>query len=61
MTDYDLIASTDKLWSLIKMTTWQAHVVHMAKHTNMVGVPFGGEPGPLGSPLKSSAAASYML
>ena len=29
------------------MTKWHAHVVHMAKHTNMVGGPFlVGDPGP---------------
>jgi len=34
------------------MTKWHAHVVHMAKHTNMVGAPvrwgplLGGDPGP---------------
>ena len=36
----NLIVSTDKLSSLIKITTWQAHVVHMAKHMHMVGDPF---------------------
>jgi len=36
------------------MTKWHAHVVHMAKHMNMVGVPFWWGalgPGPLSSPL----------
>jgi len=34
---YNLIASTNKLLSsLIKMTKWHAHVVHMAKRMNMV-------------------------
>jgi len=26
------------------MTKWHAHVLHMAKHMNMVGAPFGGGP-----------------
>jgi len=42
----NLIASTNKLSSLIKMTKWHAHVVHMAKQLNMMG-----GPGPLGLPL----------
>jgi len=36
----------------LKMTTWHAHVVHMAKHMNMVG---GPGPGTLGPPPKSGA------
>jgi len=28
------------------MNKWHAHVAHMAKHINMVGSLFGGEPGP---------------
>jgi len=44
---YNLIASANKLSSIIKMTKWHAHVVHMAKHMNMVGGPFlVGGPGP---------------
>jgi len=35
----DLIASTNKLSLLIKMTKWHAHVVHTAKHINMVEAP----------------------
>jgi len=53
MTDI-LIASTNKLSSLIKMTRWHAHVAHMAKNMNMVGCPsLVGGPGPglLGPPL----------
>ena len=38
-TIYNLIASTDKLSSLIEMTKWHAHVVHMANHINVVGGP----------------------
>jgi len=31
-------ASTNKLFSLIKMTKWHAHVVHMAKHKFLVAL-----------------------
>ena len=50
----NFIASTNKLSSLIKMTKWQAHVVHMVKHMNMAGVPFWWGaliPGPFAPPL----------
>jgi len=40
MTD-NLIAAANKLSSLIKMTMWHAHIVHMAKNINMVGGPLG--------------------
>jgi len=30
--------------SLLKMTKWHAHVANMAKHMNMAGALFGGEP-----------------
>jgi len=46
MTD-DLIASSNKISSLIKMTMWHAHIVHMAKHIKMVGAPGPGILGPL--------------
>jgi len=54
----DLIASTNKLSLLIKMTKWHAHVVHMAKHMNMVEDP---GPGNLGPPPKSGADIAYIL
>jgi len=50
----NLIVSTNKLSSVIKMTKWHAHVAHMAKHMNMVGDPClvgCPGPGPLGPPL----------
>ena len=45
-TNDNLIASSNKLFSLIKITKWNAHVVHMAKHIKMVGPLFGGGPWP---------------
>jgi len=36
MTD-NLIVSTNKLSSLMKMTKWHTHVVHRAKHMKVVG------------------------
>jgi len=42
----------------MKMTKWHAHVLHMAKHTNMVGGTFlvvGPGPGHLGPHPKSGA------
>ena len=52
----NLIASTNKLSSLIKMIEWHARVVDMAKHMNMVG---GAGPGPLVPTPKFGAAKSY--
>jgi len=40
------------------MTKWHAHVVHMAKHMNMVEDP---GPGNLGPPPKSGADIAYIL
>jgi len=44
------------------MTKRHAHVVHLAKHVNMVGLPFGGGPGPgpLWVPL-NPAMATYSM
>jgi len=33
-----------KKFSSVKISKWHAHVAYMAKHTNMVGVPFGEGP-----------------
>jgi len=62
MTD-NLIESTNKLSSLIKMTRWHAHVVHMVKNMNMVGVAvwWGAlGSGPLGPP-KSGAGCCLQI
>jgi len=48
-----LIASTNKLSSLIKMTKWHEYAVHMAKRMNMVGAPIWW--GALGLPPKNPA------
>jgi len=48
----NLIASTNKLSSLIKMIEWHARVADMAKHINKVEGGLG--PGPLGPPLNSA-------
>jgi len=53
LTTDNLIASTEKLFPLIKTTKWRAYVAHMVKHMNMVGDLFGMGPGLFGPFSKS--------